>query len=495
MMSNSYKNKNQNISADFGGKLPPQAVDLEEAVLGAMLLQMDAAPKVVSILKPDVFYLDKHQVIYKAILELHNNSRPIDILTVTDKLRSNGDIDRAGGAFGVVQLTNNITSAANIEYHTLILLNYYGLRSIILTCYEALAKAYTDGADSINLSRDIAFALEKNSPIDMASIKPIGEIAQDVFKVVEKAMLAESDLIGLPSSLNSVNKVMMGYCEPDLIILGGRPGEGKTSFSLQEAYTLAKAGIPTAYFCFEMSALQLATKLVSAEIKAPVNKIRHAKKLTDEQFKSIKYWADDMDKVPLYIYDVSGCTISRLRSLIKDAVRKYGIKMGFVDYLQLVTEDEGFRGLREQEISSISRKLKQTCKELNIPIMVLAQLSREDKTQNVRLYKNSDFKESGAIEANADVCMFVMRPKVVHGVTEMKQVKNKVFSFTDAMIIIGKNRQGETGVIHCNYLADINTFTDPELNSISKMMEDHNPNEFIEPMRADNNYNTDDLPF
>ena len=450
-----------NNKIESNGKMPPQDIECEKCIIGTLIMFSQHYEIVSSILTSEMFYYDPHKLIYKAISQLKHSGKQVDLITVCNQLTENGELDLVGGRLNVIDISASHIYYGRLETHANIVRNHYGRRQIIEKCYEGMEEAYVEGTDAVELSRKLSFDLEKNSPVDLMNIKPIGEIAIDVFKDIELNISKNyEELIGLESSINEVNKVLNGYCEPDLIILGGRPGEGKTSFSLQESYNLAKKGKPVAYFCFEMSALQLARKLLSYEIKTSVLNIRNSKNLTDEQLKSAKYWADDMKNVPLYIYDVAGCNIGRLTSMIKDASRKYNIKMAFIDYLQLITEDEGWKGIREQEVSGISRKLKKCCKEVNIPIMVLAQLSREDKTQTVRLYKNSDFKESGGIEANADVTMFVMRPLAVHGVEEVQKIENKTFGMNDAMIIIGKNRQGETGVIHCEYYGEINTFCD-----------------------------------
>lgn len=440
----------------FNGKIPPQAMDLEEAVLGAMMLEKSAPEKGLSVLKEDYFYSDAHRLIFKAIAELFSKSKPIDILTVTAELRRQGNIELSGGAFYVTQLTNRVASAANIEYHASIVYQKYVAREMIQIAGEIGKQAFEDTTDPFELVKDSVGKIERLTDLKKTVIQHISKAGNKVFEQMEKNRESGKEIIGLESSLKEVNKHIQGYSAPDLIIIGGRPGEGKTTFLVNEFYHMACKGIPVLMFSLEMDCAQIVMKILSSLASVKVGQIRSGK-VSDDDFLQVAYHTEKSLGIPFHIVDAVGLTPMEIKAISKKAISELGIQIIGVDFLQACKPDQKDNN-RANEVSAIARGFKNIAKELNIPVIALAQLSRLDKSSTYRLPILNDLKESSGIEEAADIVGFVTRPHY-HGATEVRGFK-MVFGEHDALLIFAKYRLGQTGPILIAFNGAFNKFSD-----------------------------------
>lgn len=442
----------------YNGKIPPQALDLEEAILGAAMLEKNAPEKIIELIKPITFYSDANKLVWQAIVSLYRERNPIDILTVIQQLKKEGNLELSGGVFYVTQLTNRVASAANIEYHAHLIIQKWIQREIITIAGEIGKLAFEDETDAFEL-KDLAAAMIENiGTFNGGKIESFGDIAMKAYKQMLENSVSETDILGLPSSIHGINKISLGYCAPDVIVLAGGTGEGKTTLAFQEAYTLAKSGHPTAFLCAEMKALQLVWKSFSKEISEEIKEIRLAKNIDIEKWDQLTEFVKQAHTIPLYIVDVSNNNINQICSITKELLRKYKIKMMFLDYLQLIDgpPEQKFSN-REAEVSHVSKKLKQLAMEINIPIMELSQLLDIDGGTK-RLYAMRDLRESKAIGHNADEVIFIYHPNS-HGVTGFDK-DPKEYGKDDAILIRAKCRQGKKGKIDVKFSGEFNSFTD-----------------------------------
>ena len=438
-----------------GGKLPPQAIDLEEAVLGAILLERGTIDKVVSLLEPNDFYLQAHKEIYKSILSLYNEKNDIDILTVTNDLRTKKTLDSIGGSFFVVSITNHIASAANVEYHAHIVKEKSITRKTIQVLSDGLENAFNEN-DTFDLVGGLIKKLESNIDLKKTQIQHISKAGSKVFDQMESNRNLGHELIGLPSCLKEINKNLMGYCSPDLIIVGARPGEGKTTLAVNEAFNIAKSGTPVLFFSMEMKGMQIASKVLSSLAETDIKSIRSGR-IVDDKFSDVAYHTEKSLNVPFYIVDASGLSTMEIKAITKSAIKEYGVKMIFVDYIQISKGSKAKYSTREEEVSDIAKDLKGIAMECDIPVMALSQMARLEKG-TYRLPQLSDLKESGGLEANADIVIFPSRP-FHHGVTEVKGFEIQ-FSESDALIIIAKYRLGFCGATLVIFEGEYNRFRD-----------------------------------
>jgi len=454
---NQFKKKPKTDIEDyvFNGKLPPQALDLEEAVLGAAMLENKAYHEIESLLCVEDFYSDSHKLIYASIKSLIDSNIHADILAVSQDLRKKGHLENAGGAFYVTQLTNRVASAANIEHHAAIIKQLSIKRNIIRICGEYGKKAFDDSTDAFELKDQVLGDLENVSKIESTIIQKLGDIARATLLKMKNDSLLEINTIGLESSIKAITNHTMGYSEPDLIIIGGGPGEGKTTFALQEAFHMAKNGHPVAFICMEMKSFQLCWKLFSAMIEESIMTIRMAKKISDPKWLQLEKIVKDMQNIPLYIVDATGQNINQITSLTKEFKRKHGIKMLFIDYLQLISggSDKNY-GTRELEVAYISRKLKENCMKMSLPTMALSQLTVEKGTK--RMYELADLRESKAIGQNADGVGLLYWPDY-HGVDTLNK---EFYGPKESVIIWAKYRMAGRKVIRMKFLAEFNKFED-----------------------------------
>lgn len=477
--------------ASSDGLMPPQAVEFEKAIIGAALTETHAFSKIANELTSNDFYVEEHVIMFKALEALHFKHVKIDLLTASEQLRKSGDLEKVGGLFGVSQYPMGTASAANIEFHAAIVKEKSILRNCIRELQIGLAKCYEPDADAFELPKEIAYNIEVNTKINNPDVLSFEKVMGMTIADMEKQLNAENDILGLESSIRSLTDLTLGYKGPDLIILGAGTGEGKTTFALQEAFKMAESGKPVAFICLEMKAVQLARKILSAKLLEPIVEIRRAKNLTREKWVQLYELKENAKNIPLFIYDLSGLTVTQVVAVIKECKRKHKIEMAFVDYLGLMSMGDKFSGNREQEISKISLILKQTCMMLDLPIMVLAQLSREEKSGKPRLYRNSDLRDSGAIEQNADMTMFIYSPSK-HGVKKLRE-SDPEFEPNDCLLIIDKNREGETGIIDLKFIKQHSKFIDAKEWTVNEVLEKHYKN-YSEPEKVEES-DDPNLPF
>jgi replicative DNA helicase len=455
------------------GKIPPQATDLEEAVLGALMLEKDALANVIDILKPEVFYKEAHQHIFEAIRNLFNRSQPVDILTVTSELKSMGMLDVVGGPFYIAQLTSRVVSAANIEYHTRIIVQKFIQRELIRISSEISTEAYEDTTDVFELLDkaesnlfNVSDTNLRRKYLDMQSI--LKEAILEIEKAKEASDHNEISTLGVPSGFTSLDRLTAGWQKSDLIILAARPSMGKTAFVLSMARNAAiDHGEPVAVFSLEMSALQLVMRLISMETELPSDKLRRGN-LADHEWQQLNSRITKLEDAKIFIDDTPALSIFELRAKSRRLVAQHGIKLIIIDYLQLMTGNAENKGMREQEISGISRALKGLAKELNIPVIALSQLSREvEKRPGSKKPILSDLRESGAIEQDADLVLFIYRPEYY----KIDQFDDNTPTKGLAEIIIAKHRNGQTGEVKLNFVSHYGKFKDYENFEFGSEME------------------------
>lgn len=398
------------------GKVPPQAKDLEEAVLGAIMLEKGAFDTVVEILKPECFYADAHQRIFRAMQSLQQKNQPIDILTVVEELRTREELDLIGGPYYVTRLTNAVVSSANIEAHARIILQKFIQRELIRISGEIIGDAYEDSTDVFDLldeAESKLFEITNNhlrknfDSIDTVLVKTVQRI--------EDMRHRNEDITGVPSGFASLDHVTYGWQSTDLIILAARPSVGKTAFALNLARNAAlhpTKPTPVAFFSLEMSASQLVQRILSAESEIWLEKIARGKLEEHEMKQLYARGIQRLAQAPIFIDDTAALNIFELRAKCRRLKNKHNVGLIIIDYLQLMSGTGDRNSNREQEISRISRDLKSLAKELQVPIIALSQLSREveKRKENNKIPQLSDLRESGAIEQDADMVMFLYRP-------------------------------------------------------------------------------------
>ncbi len=440
------------------GKLPPQAVDLEEAVLGALMLEKDALAAVIDILKPEIFYKDAHQQIFSAIQRLFSKSEPIDILTVTNELKRSGELEIVGGPFYITQLTNRVASAANVEYHARILLQKYIQRSLIGISTEIIHDAYEDTTDVFDLLDKAESQLFDLSEQNLRrNFDEMQSLVHQAIKEIQAAREHEEGISGVPSGFTELDRVTSGWQKSDLIILASRPGMGKTAFALSMARNVA-VGFkrPVAIFSMEMASIQLVTRLISSETQLPVEKLRKGN-LADYEWEQLNAKIGNLIDAPLYIDDTPALSIFELRAKCRRLKTQHDIQLIILDYLQLMSSPSEGRGNREQEISHISRSMKSLAKELRVPIVALSQLSRAVETRGgTKKPILSDLRESGAIEQDADLVLFLYRPEY-YKITEDEQGNS---TLGHAELNIAKHRNGALKDINLRFISRFAKFTD-----------------------------------
>ena len=463
-MSIENKNRPKLKSTTFSpilldGKLQPQAVELEEAVLGAMMLEKEALSQVIDILKPESFYKPAHQAVYRAIMDLFTGSEPVDILTVTNQLKKTGQLEIAGGAYAISQLTNRVASSANIEYHSRIVAQKFLQRELIRLSTDTIHRSYEESTDVFDLldtaTKNIFELVDSNV---RKQHDKMSSLIAEAIKQIEIAGTQTSGVTGVPSGFTALDRITSGWQKSDLVILAARPGMGKTAFVLTIARNASvEFTRPTAVFSLEMSSLQLVNRLISGEAELNQDKIRKGN-LEPYEWQQLNTRINALSKAPLYIDDTPALSIFELRAKARRLKENFGIEMIIIDYLQLMTAGADNKGNREQEISYISRSLKGLAKELNIPIIALSQLSRsvETRASGSKRPMLSDLRESGAIEQDADMVMFIYRPEY-YGLTEDE---NGNSTKGRAEVIIAKNRHGSLEDVPLRFIGQFAKFAD-----------------------------------
>jgi replicative DNA helicase len=441
------------------GKLPPQVIDLEEAVLGAMMIDKKGVDDVIDILQGDAFYKEAHKYIFEAIVQLFTETQPIDLLTVSTQLKKNGKLELAGGDFYLIQLTQKIASSAHIEFHSRIILQKFIQRSLIRISTEIIEASYDETADVFDL---LDQAESKLYEVTQGNIKRSSETAQSLVLQAKKKIeeiAKQEGLSGVETGFHNLDKLTSGWQPSDLIIIAARPAMGKTAFVLSMARNIAiQYGHGVALFSLEMASVQLITRLISSETGLSSEKLRTGK-LEPHEWTMLSTKVKNLEKAPLFIDDTPSLSIFDLRAKCRRLVSQHGIKIIIIDYLQLMTAGGNNKGggNREQEISTISRNLKALAKELNVPVIALSQLSRAVETRgSSKRPLLSDLRESGAIEQDADIVSFLYRPEYY----KIEEWDDDEASPTagQAEIMIAKHRNGGIENIRLKFIGHLGKF-------------------------------------
>jgi len=447
------------------GKVPPQAKDLEEAVLGSIMLEKAAFDLVIEILKPECFYVDAHQRIFKAMQSLAFKSQPIDILTVVEELRTREELDIVGGPYFVTKLTNTVVSSANVQAHSRIVLQKFIQRELIRISGEIISDAYEDSTDVFDLLDQAESKIyEVTSQHLRNNYETIDSVLIEAIKRIEDLRHKNEDVSGVPSGFPKLDRVTYGWQNTDLIILAARPSVGKTAFALNLARNAAlhpTKPTPVAFFSLEMSAGQLVQRILSAESEIWLEKISRGKLEEHEMKQLYARGIQKLSQAPIFIDDTAALNIFELRAKCRRLKNTGNIGLIIIDYLQLMSgTGDNRNGNREQEISNISRSLKAMAKELNVPIVALSQLSREveKRKEGNKMPQLSDLRESGAIEQDADMVMFLYRPEYYDiGQNEMGESNRG-----ETIIRIAKHRNGSLETIKLRALLNIQKFIEDE---------------------------------
>lgn len=437
-------------------KIPQYDIEIEKFVLGAILTEQGAEIAVISILAVDSFYSEANKLIYKAILQLSTQQQAIDLLTVTERVRANGDLERVGGVYYIAELTQNVGSAANIEYHARIIQQKYIMREL-----NKFANILCDKSADVteNIEDVLEFAEKSIFEIANNDIKKAIQSSSDILtKCVNRISLAAEKsgaVIGVPSGFSDLDKVTNGWQNSDLIIVAGRPAMGKTAFVLSQAKNMSKNNYPVLFFSLEMSSEQLMNRIISAESQIENDKIRSGQ-MYEADWQRLEAVIPEIQKLKLFIDDTAAISLFELRSKALQMKQKHGISCIIIDYLQLMTiSNRDFKGNREQEVATISRGLKQLAKELDVPIIALSQLSRNTVQRGGDLEPRlSDLRDSGAIEQDADIVCFIHRPEY-YGIQEDE---NGESTAGIAKVIIAKYRNGATGTIDLKFISRFAAF-------------------------------------
>ncbi len=447
-------------SANIGlGKLPPQAVDLEEAVLGALMLEKDALTTVIEILKPENFYKEAHQLVYESILELFDNSEPVDLLTVTNQLRKNGNIEKVGGTYFISGLTQRVNSAANIEFHARIVAEQAIKRELIQIASEIETEAYEDTTDTFvlldKMEQRIFGVSESNIRKNYADMR---SIMREAISDLESKKLRKDGLTGVPTGFSALDRITSGWQKSDLVIIAARPAMGKTAFVLSALRNAAvDFGHSVAIFSLEMSAVQLVNRLISAEAQLDSEKIKKGN-LADYEWEQLYHKTTSLTEASIFIDDTPALSIRELRSKCRRLKAQHNIELIIIDYLQLMSGDSSKNngGNREQEIASISRAMKNLAKELEVPVIALSQLSRAVESRGGdKRPQLSDLRESGSIEQDADMVMFLYRPEY-YGFNEDENGQSVQGT---GEIIISKHRNGALDTVRLKFIGKYTKFT------------------------------------
>ena len=451
-----------------GGNRPPQAPELEENVLGALMLDANALNTAIEMLHEEYFYKPEHQVIFRAIHKLFEMNQPVDMLTVTNQLRQTGELEAAGGAFHIGELTSHIVSAAHIEYYARVLSEKYISRELIRVSTETITNAYDETTDVVDLlDKTEGRLMDINDKNFRTDFHPVGDLVHAATVQIEEASKSEDGLAGIPTGFVDLDRMTAGFHPGTLIILAARPAMGKTAHKK-----------PVAFFSLEMTGVELAMRLISGEAQIPGDKLKKGELQPYERVQ-LEQRTQVLNEAKIFIDDTPQLTIYELRAKCRRLKQHHDIQMVFIDYLQLMnagSDAMSRNGNREQEISTISRQLKALSKELNIPVLAMSQLSRAVETRGgSKEPMLSDLRESGAIEQDADIVMFIYRPDY-YGIMEYGDGSSTAGM---ADIILAKHRSGGTGRVHLRFVGQYARFENKEFVSndeMSKVMMPQNTN-------------------
>ena len=472
--TNTFRNRSkpkmtvEQLNAQYG-KIPPQAPEVEEAVLGALMLERDAYITVAAILKAESFYNEVHQKIYKVIQHLVANEKPVDLLMVTQELKNRQELDEVGGPIYITQLTSRVASAAHIEFHARIIAQKFIQRELIRISSEIQVKSYDDSMELDDLIDYAEASLFKVTEGNISKeSQPIKPLLREAIERIEENAKKPDGLSGIASGFSKLDKITSGWQNTDLMIIAARPAMGKTAFVLSMARNMAVLkNVPVAVFSLEMSSIQLVNRLIAAETELGSEKIKSGK-LEDWEWELFNRRIKNLENAPLFIDDTPALSVFEFRAKCRRLKMQYDIGIVIVDYLQLMTAGSDVKGNREQEVSTISRNLKAIAKEINVPIIALSQLNRSVESRDGKRPQLSDLRESGAIEQDADMVMFIHRPEY-YGITQDGDGNSLIGV---AEIIIAKHRNGSVGDIQLAFKAALAKFSDIEEVSMGTMPDD-----------------------
>lgn len=444
------------VAIEMGGLLPPQSREVEEAVLGALMVEPKVVPDVLDSLNANCFYVEANRKIFQAISALSMGHEAIDYLTITEQLKRTGDLEEVGGYHYIIELSQRVGSAVHIDNHIKILLQRYIQRELITISSEIQRDSFNDSIpvdDLLETAQQKLFTLaSSNMKRDTLSIS---DVIKEAISDIEKNQERTDGLSGIASGFTGLDKFTLGWQPSDLVIVAARPAMGKTAFVLSMARNMAvEHKTPVAFFSLEMSSKQLVKRLLVSETGLSSEKIRGGKKLEDYEIHQLHQRIRDLSTAPLYIDDTPSLSIYEFRSKARRLRNSADVKLIIIDYLQLMTGPPELRGVREQEVANISRSLKAIAKELDIPIIALSQLSRAVETRGGNKRPQlSDLRESGAIEQDADIVMFIHRPDY-YGMAEGEADKSL------SEVILAKHRNGSTGIVNMRFRANEARFVD-----------------------------------
>lgn len=450
------------VGANEMGKLPPQALELEQSVIGALMIEKDAFATVADLLRPESFYSDQHRHIFEAIRSLSTKDAPIDVLSVTEELRTMGNLELAGGVVYLSELTQRVASAAHLRYHAQIVAQKATARDLIGLACQIEEKGYDETQDVDELMQEAeAGVFEISQRSQKRDVTHIFPVITEAFDRMHKASQNEGNISGIPSGFTELDKITSGWQKSDLVIIAARPAMGKTAFVLSMAKNIAvDFNIPVAIFSLEMSNVQLVNRLIMNVCEIEGSKIRNGR-LTKAEWDKLENNISILQNAPIYVDDTPGLSVFELRSKARKLVKDKKIQLIIIDYLQLMNANGTNFGSREQEVSIISRTLKGLAKELDIPVIALSQLSRavekrDSSNSNVDGKKPllSDLRESGAIEQDADMVCFIHRPEYykLYDDGNGKDLRGL------GQIIVAKHRNGATDEIWLRFIGKYTRF-------------------------------------
>ncbi len=477
------------ISPNEAGKLPPQAIDLEEAVIGALMLEKDAYSTVSEILIPNSFYKPEHQKIFEAIRNLAQKQQPIDMLTVKQELSKLGYLEEVGGASVISALTQKVTSSAHIEYHARIIAQKFLARELIRVSTEIERGAFDEQTDVDKLMQDAEGKIFEISQKNLKKdVTQIGPVLQEALAHISEARSRKDGLSGVATGFTRLDNLTSGWQKSDLVIIAARPAMGKTAFVLSMAKNMATDfNSPVAIFSLEMSNVQLVNRILMNVTGISGDKIKSGK-LSEEEWQIMTEKVNEIDDLPIFIDDTPSLSVFELRTKARRLVREHKVQCIIIDYLQLMNASGMTFGSREQEISIISRSLKGLAKELSIPIIALSQLNRgvETRSGNEKRPQLADLRESGAIEQDADIVCFIHRPEY-YKITEDDKGQSLIGI---AEIIVAKHRSGAVDDIRLRFIKENAKFDNLEYDYNSSQRRSNNF-ERLESKTNEENFNSE----
>ncbi|MDO8574495.1 MAG: replicative DNA helicase [bacterium] len=431
-------------------KIPPSSIEAEQSVLGSLLIDKDAIIRVADVLNPEDFYQSSHEKIYEAILDLFDKGKPVDILSVTNLLKERGFLKEVGGSSYLAEITNQVPTASHVQNYAKIVKEKKILRDLIRASSDITETVFGQGTEDIeavldSVEQKILSISQKSLPQNFVHVK---DELKTAYERIEKLHRGEGAIRGVPTGFKDLDNILSGLQRSDFIVLGARPSLGKTALALDIArHAAMKAGVPVGYFSLEMSREQVIDRLISSESQVPLWRLRTGRITDDQEFEMIQYALDKLSRSPIYIDDTPSPNIMQMRSMARRLQIEKGLGLLVVDYLQLIMPRSGGSDNMVQQVTEISRSLKALGRELNVPILALSQLSRGVEQREIKLPKLSDLRESGSIEQDSDVVMFIYRK-------DRDRIDLPLEEQNIAKIIIAKHRNGPLGSVDLKFDAE-----------------------------------------